>query len=97
MTTRTLTPAPLGNWRIGFAVLALCLLALPLIAMQFTAEVNWGAGDFVVAAGLLAALWAGIEITLRLARTSMGRLLAVTACVLAFLTIWAELAVGIFD
>lgn len=29
------------------------LLLVPLVAMQFTDEVDWGGGDFVVAGGLL--------------------------------------------
>ena len=84
-------------WRIGYAIIALCLIALPFLAMQFTSEVDWKPGDFLILAAMLGALWAGIEIALRMARTHMGRALAIAACLMAFLTIWVELAVGIFD
>ena len=46
--------APRGHrWRIAAWVLALGLWLLPLVAMQFTAEVNWTASDFVVWAIML--------------------------------------------
>jgi hypothetical protein len=95
----TLAPASPSycNFRIGFVAVALALLVVPVIAMQFTAEVNWGPGDFVVMGGLLAALYAGVELSLRASRTRLGRVLAMLACLFAVLTVWAELAVGIFD
>lgn len=96
MTTLTTPSRSYRNDRIGFAVVALALLAIPLIAMQFTGEVNWAPGDFVVMGGLLAGLYAGVELALRASRTPFGRVLAICTCLLAFLTIWAELAVGIF-
>ena len=37
-------------WRLTLWGGVLCLLLLPLIAMQFSKEVNWTASDFVVAA-----------------------------------------------
>ena len=85
------------DWRIMYAGLALAVLATPLIAMQFTGEVDWKAGDFLVMAAMLTALYIGIEIALYMSRTVLGRVLAVLACVLAFLTVWSELAVGLFD
>lgn len=97
MATHTAPAALPISRRTIFALCALGLLAVPLIAMQFTSEVNWTASDFAVAAALIGALWLGIEVALRLVRTPMGRALAVGACVLAFLTVWVELAVGIFN
>jgi len=97
MTIAADTSPSYRTHRIVFAALALAILMVPLAAMQFTSEVNWNLGDFAVMGAILAALYTGIELTLRLARTNMGRVLAVVACILAFLTIWVELAVGIFD
>jgi hypothetical protein len=37
-------------WRAGAWSFVGLLLVLPAVAMQFTAEVNWTAGDFIVAA-----------------------------------------------
>jgi hypothetical protein len=73
------------------------LLSVPLVAMQFTAEVNWGPGDFMAAGGLLFGAGMAYHVLSRLARTTLQRL-GIAALVLAILAIvWAELAVGIFD
>jgi uncharacterized membrane protein len=74
-----------------FAILfgALLLLAIPLIAMQFTEEVNWTAFDFLVA-GLLC------EGILRLFRKTSTRVVACLTVLFVAFMIWAELAVGIF-
>ena len=43
-----------NRWRIaGWAAAALILLLLPLVAMQFTDEVNWDVADVAVAGALL--------------------------------------------
>jgi len=83
--------------RGGFAIIALAILAVPLVAMQFTGEVNWGPGDFLVAAGMLAALWAGVELALRTLARPAARFAGIALAVLIFLAVWTELAVGIFD
>ena len=73
-----------------------CLLLVPFAAMQFTAEVNWGPGGFLVAGVLLFA--AGTIYGLASARiTRARRRVAVGAAVLLGLAaVWAELAVGLF-
>lgn len=72
------------------------LLLLPLLAMQFTDEVNWTLFDFVVAAVLL--LGTGLSCELVLRKVNKVRLrIAICMTLLAMLIIiWAELAVGIF-
>ncbi|MBI1401784.1 MAG: hypothetical protein GC147_01040 [Porphyrobacter sp.] len=94
----TLQPATPSTrtFRRSFAVLAALLLAVPLVAMQFTREVVWTPGDFIVAAGLLALLGLGIDSALRLRSSALVRGAAVLLALAAFLTVWAELAVGIF-
>jgi hypothetical protein len=69
-----------GLWRaIRWSAIA-GLLALPAIAMQFTREVNWTAGDFLfagvvlVGAGMLYEL-AAWKLTNRLHRTLAGLLI----------------------
>lgn len=72
------------------------LLALPALAMQFTAEVNWSAEDFLAAAVLLGLTGFAIE---ALGRSGLSRRAAIggAIAVLASLAlIWAELAVGLF-
>lgn len=72
------------------------LLLVPLIAMQFTNEVNWTVFDFMVAAVLL--LGAGIsgEYLLRKVKTMRQRILIGLALLVTLIIIWVELAVGIF-
>ena len=72
------------------------LLLIPLIAMQFTTEVNWNYSDFIVFGILLllAALLA--ELILRLVKNQERRILLIAVLVIGFLLVWAELAVGIF-
>jgi hypothetical protein len=73
------------------------LLLIPLIAMQFTEEVNWDAADFVVMGILLSSTALLVEFTLRIVKQTKYRILLCGAFVLAFLLIWVELAVGIFN
>lgn len=75
---------------------ALVLLLMPAVAMQFTDEVRWGAGDFAVFAALLALACAALEIVPHVAAGARRRVLLRGAVVLGFLLVWAELAVGLF-
>jgi len=72
------------------------LLLLPLIAMQFTAEVNWTGFDFLVAAILLLATGFTAESIVRKIRTPKYKIIAVLSLIAVFLLVWIELAVGIF-
>jgi hypothetical protein len=71
------------------------ILMVPLVAMQFTREVNWKAGDFVVAAVLLAGTGMLFEVATAKIRTRKARLMTSAVIALGFLFVWAELAVGI--
>lgn len=86
-----------NRWRATFGLFALLLLLTPAVAMQFTAEVNWGPGDFAVFAAMLAGLGLLLEGAARIGKTTQGRALLMFCAVLAFLLVWAELAVGLFD
>ncbi|EAQ30311.1 hypothetical protein NAP1_06025 [Erythrobacter sp. NAP1] len=82
------------SYRIAFGALSCTLLAIPLLAMQLTGEVNWQIGDFVVAALMLLTLGAVIELV---ARFVSGRALRATAIAIAlagFVFVWAMLATG---
>lgn len=72
------------------------MLMVPFIAMQFTSEVNWSAGDFLVAAILLTGAGLGIELVLRMVGSRRNRLIICAFILLLLLLVWAELAVGIF-
>lgn len=81
--------------RIAGWLSAAALLALPAIAMQFTDEVEWSAGDFIFA-GIVFSIVGGIfEVTARASRNLSFRIGAVAAVACAFLQVWINLAVGI--
>lgn len=89
------TGTPSRGWRITLWGALGALLALPAIAMQFTAEVRWTPEDFLVAAILLLALGLGSELAMRIGRSRAQKLGMIIATLAAFLTIWANGAVGI--
>ena len=70
------------------------ILSIPLIAMQFTSEVNWDSTDFIVAGMLLLGAGLLIDFISRKARRSATILIIAVMVILAL--IWAELGVGIF-
>lgn len=80
---------------IILAVIAVVLL-LPLVAMQFTDQVQWTLSDFAVAGLLLLGTGILIELVLRKTKTSSWRNLGIALILFAFLVIWIELAVGVF-
>ncbi|MFM6987973.1 MAG: hypothetical protein ACKOXG_04810 [Arenimonas sp.] len=81
-----------------FAWLAMAtgvLLLIPLIAMQFTAEVDWDATDFIVMGGLIFTAGSVFVLIARQVKEK-HRLPAALLVAAGFLYVWAELAVGIF-
>lgn len=94
MTSSPLHPA---SWRMALWGTAVVLLVLPWLAMQFTAEVSWDLGDFVVFGAMLALACGTFEGIVRLTADRLVRGWAGTAIALVFLLVWAELAVGIFN
>lgn len=81
---------------IRVALITGLLLLVPFIAMQFTDEVNWTAGDFVVMGTLLLIVGFVFELIVRRVKDKDRRFVAAVVLLLAFLYVWAELAVGIF-
>jgi hypothetical protein len=79
--------------RIALATAA--ILLVPLGAMQFTREVHWTPGDFVIAGVLLIGTGLLFDLAARKIRTRQARILTIGAIALGFLFVWAELAVGI--
>lgn len=76
------------------------LLMIPLLAMQFSPEVDWTPGDFIVMGGLLFSI--GLSYLLvtrlwvpRLAKHTIYRVGLGFALATGFLLIWVNLAVGI--
>jgi len=81
-----------------FVVMAVTaiLLTIPLIAMQFTDEVNWTMGDFALMAGLLIACGTSYMFLRRFAKSRASRLAVALLVLACFVLIWAELAVGLW-
>jgi len=84
----------LGPWRIVAWSFAAFLLLLPLVAMQFTAEVNWTGSDFIFAAVMIGGVGAVFELTVRMSRNHAYRAGVGFALAAAFLIVWANGAVG---
>lgn len=72
------------------------LLVIPLIAMQFTNEVNWGIFDFIAMGVLLLITGLLCELVLRKVKSVKNRLIICGVVLVLFFLVWAELAVGIF-
>lgn len=74
---------------------AVCLLLLPLAAMQFTDEVKWTPFDFMAMGIMLGAVCGAFEVALRAARSHVYMIAAGVAAATGFLMTWINLAVGI--
>ena len=81
---------------IGIIVIVALLLLLPLIAMQFTIEVNWTLFDFIVAGALLLGTGLMCELVIIKMNKIKYRVASCVTLLVILLLIWAELAVGIF-
>ncbi len=82
-------------WRLALWSSVLGLLLLPLLAMQFSSEVNWTGSDFVVAGVLLAGTALLIELGCRAGNNLSGRAGWALVALTSLLLIWINLAVGI--
>tara|TARA_B100000953_G_C17784070_1_gene346586 strand:- start:192 stop:476 length:285 start_codon:yes stop_codon:yes gene_type:complete len=71
------------------------ILLIPLLAMQFTNEVNWSGSDFLVMGSLLFLSGIALQFVRYRLKTRKSRIIASSAILLVLFIIWAELAVGI--
>ena len=81
-------------WRIAAWGIAALLLLLPLVAMQFTDEVQWTIFDFIFAGVMIGGVGLLFEMAVRMARNNAYRLGVAFALAAAFLIVWASGAVG---
>lgn len=77
------------------ALVTACLLLVPLLAMQFTSDVNWSTGDFIIAGALLFGTGFAFGLAVRTAGNNVQRLAAGLALFTALFLVWSSLAVGI--
>lgn len=74
----------------------LFLLLIPAVAMTLSDTVQWTWFDFIVMGSLLLGLGMTISFVLKKFKQSPNRLSYISAVIIVFLLIWAELAVGVF-
>ena len=72
------------------------LLLIPLAGDLMSPQVEWDVNDFLVMGALLLGAGLSIELILRKVSNQTTRTLVIILLVLAFLLLWAEMAVGIF-
>ncbi len=72
------------------------VLLIPLIAMQFTDEVNWDIMDFLVAAALLTFAAFGYQLASKKISDTKIKMAAGIVILALLLIVWIELAVGLF-
>lgn len=70
------------------------LLSVPLVAMQFTAEVDWTLSDFIIMGALLLSVGMALELVASRRGPVAYRLAAAGAVLTTLLLVWSNLAVG---
>ena len=83
------------RFRIAAWAVAALLLMLPLIAMQFSDQVDWKAADFVVFGAMLAGVGVTFELAAAYTGNTMYRIAVGVAVVSAFVLVFVNLAVGV--
>ena len=97
LTGNNLAPKHSLGKSISYVVaVTAAVLTIPLVAMQFTREVDWTGSDFVIAGLLLMVTGLAFVFASRTGRTTRQRVVVGGLIALAFMYVWAELAVGIF-
>ena len=72
------------------------ILLIPMIAMQFTDEVNWSFLDFIIMGIMLSITGLALGIIIKKIKDYKYRNIFITIIVMIFLLTWAELGVGLF-
>jgi ABC-type Mn2+/Zn2+ transport system permease subunit len=81
---------------MGIVLTVALLLLMPLIAMQFSDEVDWSLFDFVIMGVLLLGTGLMCELVMRKVKKIEHRIALCGVLLVALFLVWAELAVGIF-
>ena len=87
----------LGKDVAGVLALTGSALLIPLVAMQFTHEVNWDISDFVIMGTLIFCIGMLVVLAARKIEKTNHKIGVIIALLIMFLFIWAQLAVGIID
>lgn len=81
---------------LRIVLVTILILSVPLIAMQFSDQVNWGLYDFAIIGTLLFSTGLLYEFGVKKLRTTTQQMIAAATLLAILLLIWAELAVGVF-
>ena len=82
-------------WRLAPWIIAVLLLLMPLVAMQFSDQMNWDETDFIVFGAMLLGACGAYELAARMTGNTAYRAAVGVAVVAAFILIWMNLSVGI--
>ena len=74
------------------------LLAIPLITMNFTDEVQWNIGDFVIAGILIFTVLSALRyVRTKYDSNNKSRTKWILIIAVLFILLWMEMAVGLFN
>lgn len=82
---------------LRLAISTCLLLAIPLVAMQFSEDVHWTIMDFIVAGGLLFGSGLAFILATRNVHDIRRRMAIGIAIFTLLFIVWVQLAVGIID
>lgn len=82
--------------RTTYWFIAALLMGGAVTANQFSAEFTWDKVDFLIFGIMLLGAGLAVELALMITKKPSYRLFSMVVITLAFLLVWAELAVGIF-
>lgn len=83
-----------NRWSLAIWSIAALLLLLPAVAMQFSIEVDWTAGDFIFMGVMLSVACGAYELVARMTGNTAYRTAVGIAILTAFITVWVNGAVG---
>ncbi len=86
----------MGKKIIRILIITALILAVPLIAMWFSSEVNWSLADFIISGALLIITGTTYEVLISRFNTARQRVVIGAVLAVILLIIWVELAVGVF-
>ncbi len=81
-------------WRILGWGSAVALVLAPLVAMQFTSDVQWDKTDFIIATVIFGIIGALVELTVLLTANPFSRAGGFLTILAGFMVLWANLSVG---
>ena len=85
------------NKIVRLAFITVLILFIPLIGVLVTDEVNWGLFDFIVMGGLIFGMGLIYQLIASNVQDVWKRAIIGMIVLGAFLLVWADLAVGIFN